>query len=101
MPARADYYVGAMPNLQLDGMGLDIGCGEGLITSQIAAKYGIGMIGLDMVTRKNTGAFLVGDATRLPFKDETFSVVTCFSAIEHMELAEKIGHLAFFEARKV
>lgn len=89
MPARARYYAHGMPYLKMDGVGLDIGCGNGLITSQVATKYGIEMVGLDTVRHKNRGAFLLGDATRLPFKDEMFSLVTCFSLIEHIRQEQR------------
>lgn len=85
MPARADYYIHSLPNLQISGWGLDIGCGKGLITSQIAAKYDIKMIGIDLSKRHDKGdAFLLADGTRLPFRDGVFSLVTCFSLIEHV-----------------
>ena len=85
MPARAKYYTNSMPNLPLSGLGLDIGCGDGVITSGISTRYHINMIGLDIAVRPSlTGEFVRADATSLPFKPETFALVTCFSSIEHI-----------------
>lgn len=85
MPARANYHLQTMPDLEIGGWGLDIGCGDGLITSQIATEYGIEMIGIDLARHHSyNGAFLLVNATRLPFKDGTFCLVTCFSLIEHI-----------------
>ncbi|MFQ5924441.1 MAG: class I SAM-dependent methyltransferase [Dehalococcoidia bacterium] len=85
MPARAEYYVKAMPNLPLSGLGLDIGCGDGMITFGIPTRYYIHMIGLDIaVCPSPTGEFVKADATSLPFKPEAFALVTCFSSIEHI-----------------
>ena len=85
MPARANYYVHAMPNLGLNGIGLDIGCGNGLVTSLVARRYGIKMVGTDLIRQYSYNAtFVLADATRLPFKDEAFCLVMCFSLIEHI-----------------
>ena len=85
MPARANYYLQTMCDLEVEGWGLDIGCGDGLVTSQIAIKYGIEMVGIDLAKHHGyKGTFLQADATRLPFRDGTFSLITCFSLIEHI-----------------
>lgn len=89
MPARADYYMCTLPNLELGGIGLDIGCGDGQITSRVANKYAIEMIGLDTVRHNTLRAYVLGDATRLPFKDEMFSLVTCFSLVEHIRRGQR------------
>ena len=90
IPARVDYYIHNLPDLQISGWGLDIGCGKGLITSRIADKYGIKMVGVDMINRReDEGAFLLADGIRLPFKDGLFSLVTCFSLIEHVLVEQR------------
>lgn len=86
MPARTDYYVQSMPDLEIEGWGLDIGCGDCITTFQIAKKYGIEMIGTDTAKYdSHKSNFLLADALRLPFKDGHFPVVTCFSLIEHIQ----------------
>jgi SAM-dependent methyltransferase len=90
MPARANYYLQTMPNLKVKGWGLDIGCGDGLVTSQVAIKYVIKMVGIDLARHHSyKGTFLLTDATRLPFKDEIFSLATCFSLIEHIQQEQR------------
>lgn len=75
-----------------DGV-LDVGCGPGNFTREFAAMVGDGglAVGLDgspsMLTRAvHAGggvAYLRGDATRLPFRDDAFDAVCCFAAL-HM-----------------
>ena len=33
MPARADFYIKSMPDLEIEGWGFDIGCGDCSVTS--------------------------------------------------------------------
>lgn len=95
MPARAKYYTNSMPKLSLSGLGLDIGCGDRMIASEISTRYHIKMIGLDIAVHPSlTGEFVRADATSLPCKPETFSLVTCLSSIEHIpeRLRTKLYH---------
>lgn len=85
MPARAEYYANSMPKLPVSGVGLDIGSGDGIIASQIYSRYRINMIGLDIAVHPSLrGEFVRADGTSLPFKPESFAMVTCFSFIEHV-----------------
>ena len=95
MRDRTEYYASSMPNLPLNGLGLDIGCGDGMITSRISTRYHINVIGLDIAVPPSlTGEFVRADATSLPFKPETFALVTCLSSIEHIpeRLRTKLYH---------
>ena len=73
---------------------LDLGCGEGQDV-KIILPYGVNYIGLDislgMIEKakeqfgsKNKIKFLVGNANKLPFKDETFEKILCSEVIEHI-----------------
>lgn len=95
MRDRTEYYASSMPNLPLNGLGLDIGCGDGMITSRISTRYHINVIGVDIAVRPSlTGEFVMADATSLPFKPDTFALVTCLSSIEHIpeRLRTKLYH---------
>lgn len=75
-----------------DGV-LDVGCGPGNFTREFARTVGGGglAVGLDgspsMLARAVQAgadvAYLRGDATRLPFRDDAFDAVCCFAAL-HM-----------------
>lgn len=77
-----------------DGV-LDIGCGPGNFTREFARSVGEGglAVGFDAsptmlarAARERPGggvAYLRGDATRLPFRDQAFDAVCCFAAL-HM-----------------
>jgi SAM-dependent methyltransferase len=72
---------------------LNVGCGTGGF-NVLAAREGAGAIGVDesgeaiaicgLKARKAGGAFAQAHAEALPFRDETFDFVYCFSAIEHV-----------------
>ena len=69
---------------------LDIGCGTGLITQEIAKKVSF-VIGLDnseeMINHaKNTsnGKYVISDAKKLPFPDNSFSKVVSFTMIQDL-----------------
>ena len=72
---------------------LDVGCGDGKITAEIAARLPLGsIVGVDPSTRmiafarehfggeESRAEFAVGDATRLPYRDE-FDLVVSFNAL--------------------
>lgn len=75
---------------------LDVGCADGVFSNVIfkstnAKKF----IGLDIVkssvdwankhwAKNKRMKFIVGDAHKLPFKDETFDAVFCLEALEHV-----------------
>ena len=85
MPARAEYYANSMPKSPLSGLGLDVGCGDGMITSGVSTRYHINMIGLDIAVRPSlTGEFVKADAASFSFKPEVFALLTSLSSIEHI-----------------
>ena len=83
----------------LSGQGkraLDVGCAYGY-ASRVLEGLGYETYGFDVSTwgvshaKKNSGGqFLICDAqTKLPFKDATFDLVTCFDVLEHLQHPEK------------
>lgn len=81
--------------LELNGVRLDVGCGKGYASLIFSQKFSE-VVSLDISkeevekTKRNlrkaniNAHFLVADATRLPFREDTFNVVTGFSIIEHL-----------------
>jgi 2-polyprenyl-3-methyl-5-hydroxy-6-metoxy-1,4-benzoquinol methylase len=75
---------------------LDVGCAYGY-SSKVLETLGYETCGVDISTwglriaRMNSnGQFLACDAqTRLPFRDATFDLVTCFDVLEHLKFPEK------------
>ncbi len=75
---------------------LEVGCGSAFV-SLYFAKRGYQTTCLDVnenilaIAKENyrkenaKGKFVVGDATKLPFKDNTFDVVSSFGLMEHFE----------------
>ena len=76
-------------------VGLDLGCGTGLITRHIALEYTVGM-DLNPWAIAKAGShvtdrvqFVVGDAENLPLMADTFDVVVCTDVLEHLLNPEK------------
>ena len=79
---------------------LEIGCGIGLDSCQIA-KYGLRLTAIDLTNvavdtaakrfrdNKLDGQFLVGDATKLQFRDASFDYVYSFGVLHHARDTEK------------
>jgi ubiquinone/menaquinone biosynthesis C-methylase UbiE len=71
---------------------LEVGCGAGLSTRYIAKKYDVEIVGVDIsekmidkAKKRNKGLenaeFLVADAQKLPFEDDTFDIVFTESVV--------------------
>jgi SAM-dependent methyltransferase len=78
---------------------LDIGCSTGVIAAHLAIRFGH-VIGIDPYKtalelawkerRCSNLAFLLGDGTSLPFKNEAFEVIVCAQVYEHVRDARKL-----------
>jgi ubiquinone/menaquinone biosynthesis C-methylase UbiE len=83
---RDDFFGSVVPLPR--GLTLDLGCGEGRFTRDLAAR-GHTVIGLDrseaLVTSASaaqpTRFFVVADASSLPFPDESFGTVVAHNAL--------------------
>lgn len=87
---RMKYFSSFISKYALDSL-LDVGCGKGLLFNNIASfdKFKL-LVGVDLM-KKHKGQYqhVIADATRLPFKNSAFSLVTAFSLIEHIPKAER------------
>lgn len=95
---RTNYYASFLED-KSDSL-LDIGCGTGglLEATQQISNHGFS-VGLDLKKGKKNHMHVVADATKLPFKPATFSLVTAFSLIEH--IPEKERKKIFQETQRV
>lgn len=105
MNARNEYYIEIIPDIDIDGTILDVGCGDGKLMKKISKKYNINTIGLDIKKSKNfneSTPFILGDGTSLSFKSNVFSLITSFSVIEHIpeELRSKFYGKIYRTLRK-
>ena len=78
---------------------LDAGCGAGYGTGILAAAGARSVTGVDVspeavvAARGRAGEgprFFTGDLQELPFEDDSFDLVTCFEAIEHVPDPERV-----------
>lgn len=60
---------------------LDVGCGFNEFSKAVSAKMGIEAVGVDFAC---PGADIVCPASKLPFQDGQFDVVTSFDMLEHL-----------------
>lgn len=69
---------------------LDVGCGSGIMLNNLN-KYGtaIGVDnsyeGIKFCQIRGHKLVVVGDALNLPFKDNSFDIITCLDVMEHLE----------------
>ncbi|MFB6104875.1 MAG: class I SAM-dependent methyltransferase [Halobacteriaceae archaeon] len=71
---------------------LDVGCGRGGPAHHLASRFGFAVTGVDLVPhnlalarRSGTDpAFVLGDATRLPFEPDAFTACTAIDAIVYL-----------------
>lgn len=91
------------PNPHEKVTSLDIGCGTGMILRNLKTfgmAYGLDSSweAIQFLKRRAKAPILCADANRcLPFKDNTFSIITCLDVLEHLEndrfLLEEIGRV--------
>lgn len=80
---------------------LDIGCGFGefaLGFSDIVVDVGIDIAQKDIDIAKHCGKYkkvVLGDARKMPFKDETFSSIFSISTFEHIKNPQKVIQEAY------
>ena len=87
---RMKYFSSFISKYGFDSL-LDVGCGKGLLFDNIMGlnKFKL-LVGVDLIkNRKEQYQHIVADATRSPFKNSAFSLVTAFSLIEHIPKAQR------------
>lgn len=69
---------------------LDVGCAKGGYVEALS-KNGYKIYGIDLFLQyKNTQKFVLGTATDLPFKDNSFDTILLLDVLEHIENEEKV-----------
>jgi ubiquinone/menaquinone biosynthesis C-methylase UbiE len=98
----SDHEISAMEDIKREGVFsenfLDIGCGKGNLVFELS-KIGKECVGLDISkaditcsarkARKTKVHFVLADATRLPFRNDAFKVITAIDVIEHLSNYEE------------
>lgn len=69
---------------------LDLGCGNGVSTANLKARIAVGVdLSSDQLTKAKKSFpkkhFVVGDARKLPFKDETFDLIVAINMLHHVK----------------
>jgi ubiquinone/menaquinone biosynthesis C-methylase UbiE len=74
---------------------LDVGCGEGYVTGELAARVGGDMHGADIVDirRHRGGAFSRYDGLHLPFAEDRFDLVLLSFVLHHVPDERKLALL--------
>lgn len=67
--------------LPSSGRILDVGCGSGWVQASLEAQ-GLRVESLDL--RRNCASMVQGDATQLPYRDESFDGATCLRTLQHI-----------------
>lgn len=81
------------PPLPRDARALDVGCGTGANGPVLLAhsRFAVGMdwsaipLGLEGTHQRGHTARIRGDATKLPFPDESFDLVVALDVLEHLD----------------
>ena len=68
---------------------LDIGCGNGYGVAQMARTAAFA-VGIDSAAEAADAIFVQASATALPFKPESFDLITAFEVIEHLNAWEQM-----------
>ena len=72
---------------------LDVGCGDGAISADLAARTGAEVVGTDLAVKRvrfarghaSAGRFTQGSVYDLPFADGSFDTVVCTDLLEHLD----------------
>lgn len=95
--SRLYYALQEIPNKKAKL--LDVGCGVGDFPDAFSVylpkmeihAIDISKRAIDLAKKRNQKVhFKVANAEKLPYKDDTFDVVTCFDLIEHVEHPERV-----------
>ncbi len=102
-PIRSHYIKSSLKKFHLreNSTLLDIGCGGGIITEDMAADgfvvSGIDISAPSLVTAKQhaienklTIDYREAPAEQLPFEDNSFDVITCCDVLEHVDDVDKV-----------
>jgi len=87
---RIKYFASFISKYNFDSL-LDVGCGKGLLFHIIKGfnKSKL-LVGADLIHNYSKQyQHVVASATKLPFKNSTFSLITAFSLIEHILETER------------
>ena len=97
-----------LDNISYD-MLLDIGCGTGWLLNKLSSKRVAKFYGMDIsenmlqvAKNKNiaNAKFSLGSADKLPYKDNTFDVVTCVQSFHHYPDSKKAMNEAYRVLKK-
>jgi SAM-dependent methyltransferase len=91
----------ALRPLARSGRVLDVACGTGRVTRLLVREGFAEVVGSDVSNAMMAVAkrqlpnveFFQGDATRLPFDDHSFDLVTCVGLLMHLDAATRVGVL--------
>lgn len=91
----------AFQHLPRHGRVLDVACGTGRVTALLVAERFDEVVGTDVSTammdvarRRLPGVeFFQGDATQLPFDDQSFDAVTCVGLLMHLDPGTRLAAL--------
>jgi len=87
---RMKYFSSFVTKYHFDSI-LDTGCGKGLLFDHIEnLNESKPLIGVDLQRKKGKRyQHIVADATRSPFKNDAFSLVTASSLLEHIPKTDR------------
>lgn len=97
---RMEYFSSFISGYSYDSVA-DLGCGKGLIYDNMAfPNQTTPRVGIDLTRNKSRRyQHIIASATKLPFRDNVFSLVTAFSLVEHIPKSERAEF--YKEARRV